>query len=84
MKKDLILSIMALGVYIIGGLATFAGAIVIVLLRGKDLWGWGDAYGIGYLLVFVGLIMSVLGVLVMRIVRNRFNSIAVSSYKQPG
>ena len=74
MKRDLILSIMAIGVYFIGGLATFAGAGIVLFMKGKDLWGWGDAYGIGYLLIFVGLGMTILGVLVMRIVRNRFRT----------
>ncbi len=71
MKRDLILSILAIGVYIVGGLATFAGVAVVLLMKGKDLWGLGDAYGIGYLMICVGLVMTILGVLVMRIIRNR-------------
>ncbi|MBD1400036.1 hypothetical protein ICT70_05055 [Pelobacter sp. M08fum] len=72
MQKDLILSIFSLGVYIVGGLTTFAGVGIVILMKGKDLWGWGDAYGIGYLMICVGLVMTILGVLVMRVVRNRF------------
>lgn len=72
MQKDLILSIMAIAVYIVGGLTVFAGVGLILLMKGQNLWGWGDAYGIGYLLVCVGLVLSILGVLVMRILRNRF------------
>lgn len=69
--KDLILSIVAIGVYVFGGIATFGGAGLILLMKEKDLWGWGDGHSIGYLLVCVGLILSILGVLIMRILRNR-------------
>lgn len=72
MKRDLILSILAIGVYIIGGLTAFVGVGVVLLMEGKDLWGWGDAYGFGYLMICIGLVMTILGVLVMRIIRNRF------------
>ena len=74
MKRDLIFSILAISIYIIGGLMTFGGVATIILLRGRDFMGAGDAYGIGYLLVCVGLVLTVLGVLIMRIVRNRFRA----------
>lgn len=74
MQKDLFLSIVSLGIYIIGGLLTFVGVGIVMLMKGKDLWGLGDAYGIGYLMVCVGLVLTILGVLVMRIVRNRFKA----------
>lgn len=69
--KELIWSVIAIVVYIFGGIATFAGAGLILLMKGKDLWGWGEGHAIGYLLVCVGLVFSILGVLVMRILRNR-------------
>ncbi|HKL49070.1 MAG TPA: hypothetical protein VJ882_05395 [Desulfuromonadales bacterium] len=69
--KELILTIFAIGIYILGGIATFGGVAMIMLMKGKDLWGWGDGHTIGYLFVCVGLISSILGVLVMRILRNR-------------
>ena len=69
--KDLYLSIAAIIVYIIGGVATFGGVGMILLMKGQDLWGWGEAHSLGYLFVCVGLCLSVLGVLVMRIIRNR-------------
>lgn len=69
--KELILSIVSIVVYIIGGVATFSGAGLILLMKGKDLWGWGEGHTIGYLLVCVGLALSILGVLLMRILRNR-------------
>ncbi|HEY5674833.1 MAG TPA: hypothetical protein VIR78_14085 [Malonomonas sp.] len=69
--KELVLSISAISVYIIGGLMTFVGAGLILLMKGKDLWGWGEGHAIGYLLVCVGLCLTILGVLVMRVLRNR-------------
>ena len=61
----------ALAVYIIGGLAVMTGLGLIGILGAEDLWGWGEARSIGYLVFAVGLILSILGVLIMRIMRNR-------------
>ena len=69
--KELLLSVLAIAVYIVGGLATFGGAAMILLMKGVDLWGWGEGHAIGYLLVCVGLVLSILGVMIMRILRNR-------------
>lgn len=69
--KDLILTVFAIAIYILGGVATFGGVALILLMKGKDLWGWGDGHTLGYLFVCVGLVSSVLGVLIMRILRNR-------------
>ena len=69
--KELILSVFAIFVYIVGGIATFGGVGLILLMKGKDLWGLGDGHTIGYLAVCIGLILSILGVLIMRILRNR-------------
>ena len=65
------LGIVALVVYIFGGIATFGGMGLISFMKGKDLWGWGDGRSIGFLFLCMGLCISVLGVLLMRIFRNR-------------
>ncbi len=69
--KDIVFSILAIAVYVVGGIATFTGIVFIFLLKTKDMWGLGSADSMGYLLVCVGLVLSILGVLVMRILRNR-------------
>ncbi len=52
-------------------IAREAGVGLIVFMQGKDLFGWGEGRSIGYLFLCVGLALSVLGVLLMRILRNR-------------
>lgn len=69
--KELVLSIFAIVVYIVGGIVTFCGAGLVLLMKGKDLWGLGEGHTLGYLFVCVGLVMTILGVLIMRILRNR-------------
>jgi hypothetical protein len=61
----------ALIVYIIGGLGVMTGLGLIGILGAQDLWGWGEARSIGYLVFAVGMILSILGVLIMRVMRNR-------------
>lgn len=61
----------ALTAYVIGGLGIMGGLFMIGILGAQDLWGWGQANSIGYLFFGVGIALSVLGVLMMRIMRNR-------------
>lgn len=61
----------ALTFYIVGGILIMAGLILIGVMGSQDLWGWGEARGVGYMAFGAGIILSVLGVLVMRIMRNR-------------
>ncbi len=70
-KQGIGLAVVALGTYIVGGIATFTGLGLIMFMAGKNLLGWGDGRSIGYLFLCVGLSLSVLGVLLMRIFRNR-------------
>ena len=65
------LAIIAFTIYILGGIGCFGGIALIVLMKGSDLWGWGEGRSIGYVGVCVGVSLSVLGVLLMRIFRNR-------------
>ncbi len=69
--KDLFWPIIAFTSYIVGGILTFGGVALIVFMKGKDFWGWGEGHTLGYLFVCVGLLLSILGVLIMRILRNR-------------
>lgn len=70
--KELILSLLAIGVYIVGGIGALIGVGLILLMKGKELWGLGEGHTLGYLFVAVGLLLTIVGVLVMRILRNRF------------
>ncbi|AJE03452.1 hypothetical protein [Geobacter pickeringii] len=69
--RGLGLGIFAMVLYVIGGVLTFWGLYLIGFMNGQDLWGWGDGRSIGYLFLCVGLSLSILGVLFMRIFRNR-------------
>lgn len=70
-KKGLKLGIVALVVYIFGGFGIFSGIWLIVFRRGIDVMGWGQGHSIGYLLLCTGTALSILGVILMRIFRNR-------------
>jgi hypothetical protein len=65
------LAVIAFAAYIIGGIGCFGGVGLIMAMQGQDLFGWGEGRSIGYLLLCAGLGLSVLGVLMMRIFRNR-------------
>jgi len=65
------LGIAALVIYILGGIGVFGGIGLILFMRGKDLFGFGHGHTIGYLLLCVGTALSILGVVLMRIFRNR-------------
>lgn len=64
------LGISSLLVYIIGGIGVFAGIILIIFVGESHIAGVGNGKSLGYLFVFVGAGLSILGVLLMRIVRN--------------
>lgn len=69
----LIFSIVAFVLYIIGGLAIFAGLFMVIILKEKPMWGIGTAESMGYLVLCVGACFSIAGILTLRIIRNRTN-----------
>ncbi len=73
MKKDipLILSIFAFALYIVGGLTIFGGLFMLLVLKSQNIFGLGTADSIGYLFLCVGACLSIAGVLLLRVIRNR-------------
>ena len=69
--RGLIWAVLALILYIVGGLLIMGGLILIGILGSQDLWGWGEARGIGYMAFGIGIFVSIFGVMIMRIMRNR-------------
>jgi len=70
-KSGLKLGIAALIVYILGGTGIFGGIWLIVFRRGVDIMNLGHGHSIGYLLLSTGTALSILGVILMRVFRNR-------------
>lgn len=70
-KNGIALAVFALALYIVGGVGTFGGLAMIGFMRNRDFLGLGDGRSIGYVFLCVGLSLSVIGVLLMRIFRNR-------------
>ena len=64
-------AVLALAIFILGGIFTFTGLGLIAFMKGRDLFGLGEGRSFGMLLFCVGLISSILGVFVMRLLRNR-------------
>lgn len=71
-SKGMAGAVFALSVFIMGGISTFSGLALIAFMKNKDLFGWGEGRSIGILFLCVGLLSSILGVFIMRLVRNRF------------
>jgi hypothetical protein len=69
--QGIALALVAFGLYIIGGIGTFGGLALIFFMKNRDLLGWGEGRAIGYLFLCVGLCLSIMGVLLMRLFRNR-------------
>ncbi len=69
--KGSTLGIVALVIYMLGGVAMFGGFGLVFFMKGRDLFGLGDGRSIGWVFLCVGLCLSMLGVLFMRIFRNR-------------
>jgi hypothetical protein len=69
--RSWLLAGVALSIYLVGGVAVMAGLVLIGIVGERDLWGWGQAESIGYLFLGSGLCLTILGVLIMRVIRNR-------------
>jgi uncharacterized membrane protein len=63
----------SLALYILGGIGIFSGVALMVLMKGKSYGAWGRMDSFGYVLLFSGLSLTILGVLLMRIIRNRLS-----------
>ena len=70
-RNGLVLPVSALVIYILGGVGIFGGIALIVFMKGRDLFGLGDGRSLGFIFLCTGVCMSLLGVFLMRIFRNR-------------
>lgn len=81
-SSGLFLSITAFVLYVAGGVGVFGGIALIVLMGSRDLLGWGAAKTIGYLGICIGVSLSIMGVLILRLVRNRTDSLLSHSARR--
>ena len=65
------LGIVAIIIYIIGGLGAFGGLILVGFWKDENIWGLGSGLSIGLLLLCTGCALSILGVILMRVFRTR-------------
>ena len=70
-RRGRTVAVIALVVFILGGVSTFTGLGLLAFMRHRDLFGLGDGRSIGVSMVCMGLFGSILGVLLMRLYRNR-------------
>jgi hypothetical protein len=70
-NTDIKLGVTALSLYIIGGLGTFGGIALMTVWKNQGIWGWGSGHSLGMLFICVGVCLSILGVILMRVFRNR-------------
>jgi len=70
-NTDIKLGVSALMLYIIGGLGTFSGIAMMTIWKNHNLWEWGSGHSLGMLFICVGVCLSIFGVILMRVFRNR-------------
>lgn len=70
-KQGMALGLTALVIYVVGGISTFTGIGLAAFMKGRNLLGLGDGRSIGWLFLCIGLCLSMIGVLMMRLFRNR-------------
>jgi hypothetical protein len=70
-RPGMVVPIIALTTFVLGGISTFTGLGLLAFMRNRDVLGLGDGRSMGVSLVIMGLIGSIAGVLLMRIFRNR-------------
>jgi hypothetical protein len=67
----MVVPVIALATFVLGGISTSTGLGLLAFMRHRDLFGLGDGRSVGVSLTIMGLIGSILGVLLMRLYRNR-------------
>jgi hypothetical protein len=70
-RRSMVVPVIALATFVLGGISTFTGLGLLAFMRHRDLFGLGDGRSVGVSLTIMGLIGSILGVLLMRLYRNR-------------
>ena len=64
-------AVIALVIFVLGGIFTFTGLGLLAFMRHRDLFGLGDGRSVGVSMTIMGLFGSILGVILMRFYRNR-------------
>lgn len=72
LDRSLVFGLMSLSLYVVGGVSTFTGLAMVFIFKGRMITGLGTSDSLGYLMICVGLCLSIAGVMLMRILRNRF------------
>lgn len=71
-RSSSVLGVAALSIFIAGGVLTFSGIGYLLYLTGFNLFAPGAGSGLALVLIFAGLGLSMAGVFMMRVCRNRW------------
>ena len=70
-KNEMACGVVLFGLHMLGGIVACSGLFLVIFMNGQELQGMGDGRSIGYLVICAGLCLSIVGLLLMRSLKER-------------